>query len=286
MDRDMIQHPATRANLDRLRSYGTEVMPTARGELASGLVGPGRMPEPEAILARITAKLVATEATSAQAACALRGQTVLVTAGPTHEPIDPVRFLTNRSTGTMGYVLAAAAARRGARVILVSGPTALDVPEGVTRVDVTSAEAMHEAVMAHAPEANLVLMAAAVADYTPATVHDRKIKKDDKETDFVLHLRRTPDILHALGQRKREGQTLVGFALETDDAEANARRKLERKNLDWIALNSPLAEGEGFGTTTNRVTLIARAGTTEPLPLMPKAAVAEAMLDRMLAAAA
>jgi phosphopantothenoylcysteine decarboxylase/phosphopantothenate--cysteine ligase len=315
MDRDMYQHPATQANLDRLREMGYDVMPAAHGELASGLVGQGRMPEPEAIVERVATTIrasgdgaraasseeVSAEETSASggtpssaaasgdaAATAaalsdLDGVSVLVTAGPTQEPIDPVRMLTNPSTGTMGYALAEAAAERGGTVTLVSGPTHLSPPAGVTLVPVQTAEEMNDAVQARRDTADLVLMAAAVADYTPAHPSDTKRKKE--KDALALHLRRTPDILHTLGAHKRPGQVLVGFALETDDGPANARRKLERKNLDWIALNSPTEPGSGFGTGTNRVTLYGADGTTDPLPQMPKFDLAHALLDRVLAPA-
>ena len=280
MDHDMMLHPATQRNLATLRADGVDVIEPEHGELASGLVGTGRLPEPATLFDYVAAKL---EAAGAQAphSGTLAGQHVLVTAGPTHEPIDPVRFLTNGSTGTMGYALAAAAARRGADVTLVSGPTALPTPEGVQRVDVTSADEMHAAVQRHAA-ADLVVMAAAVADYTPAEPSDRKVKKGDG--DLTLRLRRTPDILAALGERKRDGQTLVGFALETHDGVEHARGKLERKNLDWVVLNHANEAGAGFGPDTNRVTILGRDGSVEELDRMPKAAVAEAILDRVVMA--
>lgn len=287
MDREMYRHPTTQDNLDRLREIGYEVMPAEHGELASGLVGPGRMPEPTAIRDRVAALLgdrdAASGAGDAPAAGTLNDRSVLVTAGPTHEPLDPVRVFTNRSTGTMGYALARAAAARGGRVTLVSGPTALSPPDGVDVVSVQTAAEMNEAVQARRDDADLVFMAAAVADYAPAETSSTKRKKDDE--DLVLHLRRTPDILKALGAHKRPGQVLVGFALETNDGLDNARRKLEDKNLDWIVLNNPTEEGAGFGPATNRVTILSREGTSEELPLMPKSAVAETLLDRVLASA-
>jgi phosphopantothenoylcysteine decarboxylase/phosphopantothenate--cysteine ligase len=282
MDRDMYRHAATQDNLDRLRDIGYEVMPAAHGELASGLVGQGRMPEPESILDR-AAELMGASAANAEADDRpFAGTEVLVTAGPTREPLDPVRVLTNPSTGTMGYELARAAAERGASVTLVTGPTTLDPPDGVEVVRVQTAEDMHEAVQARREAADYVFMAAAVADYTPADPSASKRKKTDE--DLVLHLRRTPDILKTLGEHKSPGQVLVGFALETDDALDNARRKLEAKNLDWIAVNNPTEEGAGFGPSTNRITLLRRDGTAEDLPLLPKTEVAEALLDRVGAA--
>ena len=273
MDHDMFHHPATQANLERLQSFGYALMTPGYGELASGLVGDGRMPEPEEILARVVDMLAANPSGP------LAGKHVLVTAGPTREPIDPVRVLTNPSTGSMGFAMAEAAARRGARVTLVSGPTTLDTPDGIDRVDVTTAAEMNAAVQAHR-DADLVIMAAAVADYTPRDPAASKIKKQD--SDLTIRLARTTDILATLGQDKAPGQTLVGFAMETDDGLANARRKLTSKNLDWIVLNKLNEDGAGFGTGTNRVTLIHHSGHTEDLPRMPKRDVAEALLDRIL----
>ncbi len=346
MDRDMYRHPATQSNLERLRALGYAVMPAEHGELASGLVGQGRLPEPESITEQIArmieernddaeepdspfdfdeldefsepagfddsaqgdtapdrsgvddpglsaphaeseASPPPDDASSAPPPAddnwptamqdSFSGLDVLVTAGPTQEPIDPVRVITNRSTGTMGYALARAAAERGANVTLVSGPTCLDTPPGVQRIDVTTTKEMHSAVLRHA-DADLVLMAAAVADYTPARMTPSKIKKSDKD-ELALRFRRTTDILKALGEQKRPYQQLVGFALETDDGIANARRKLEEKSLDWIVLNNPLEEGAGFGTTTNRVTLLHRDGYKEELPVLSKPEVANVLLD-------
>ena len=282
MDRDMYRHAATQDNLDRLRDLGYEVMPAVHGELASGLVGQGRMPEPAAILNRAAELMGASAASADTDGRSFAGTEVLVTAGPTREPLDPVRVLTNPSTGTMGYALAEAALNRGASVTLVTGPTTLDPPDGVEVVQVQTAEDMHEAVQARREAADYVFMAAAVADYTPADPSASKRKKTDE--DLVLHLRRTPDILKTLGEHKSPGQVLVGFALETDDALDNARRKLEAKNLDWIAVNNPTEEGAGFGPSTNRITLLRRDGTAEDLPLLPKTEVAEALLDRVGAA--
>ncbi|PSQ81264.1 MAG: bifunctional phosphopantothenoylcysteine decarboxylase/phosphopantothenate--cysteine ligase CoaBC [Bacteroidetes bacterium QS_1_63_11] len=283
MDRDMYRHAATQNNLEQLREIGYDVMPAEHGELASGLVGQGRMPEPNAILHRVAEKLNAADSTVDQTAhsdsAPLAGQGVLVTAGPTREPLDPVRVLTNPSTGTMGYALAEAAARRGASVTLVTGPTTLFPPSGVEVIEVQTAADMDEAVQARREDADFVFMAAAVADYTPIDPSSSKRKKDD---DLVLHLRRTPDILKRLGAHKQPDQVLVGFALETDDVLENARQKLNEKNLDWIAVNDPTEDGAGFGPT-NRVTLLRRDGPPEELPLMPKADVAEVLLDRVLA---
>lgn len=280
MDRDMYQHPATQDNLDRLREIGYAVLPAAHGELASGLVGQGRMPEPEAIVEHVAEQLREAERPPPHD---LAGVSVLVTAGPTQEPIDPVRMLTNPSTGTMGYALARAAAARGGTVTLVSGPTHLDPPDEVEVVRVQTADEMNEAVQARREAIDLALMAAAVADYTPVDPSDTKRKKDQDE--LALHLRRTPDILQTLGAHKRPGQVLVGFALETENGDANARRKRKRKNADWIVLNNPTEPGAGFGPDTNRVTLYGADGRVEPLPLASKPEVADAILDRVLASA-
>lgn len=300
MDHDMYIHPAVQDNLERLRGLGYAVMEADSGELASGLVGQGRMPEPEAILQRVVQAIDRREATppaasgdsaSAEAIPAppstappvLAGKTVLVTAGPTREPIDPVRVFTNRSTGTMGFALAAAAQALGGDVTLVAGPTALATPEGVARVDVETAAEMHAAVDARA-DADLVLMAAAVADYTPATVAEGKLKKN--EAGLTLHFERTVDILAALGQQKRPGQQLIGFALETDNGVAHARQKLQRKNLDWIALNRANEAGAGFGPGTNRITLLGADGSRTELATQPKPAIARALLLHVCTAGA
>jgi len=279
MDHDMFVHPATQRNLATLRADGVRVVEPEHGELASGLIGTGRLPEPETLVARIAEELKTIERRAeAQRTGLLAGKKVLVTAGPTREQIDPVRYLTNGSTGTMGYALAAAAAARGADVVLVSGPTDLDTPEGVERIDIVSADDLHASVQRHA-DADLVVMAAAVADYTPAAPTDRKVKKSDD--DLTLRLRQTPDVLAGLGAQKREGQVLVGFALETHDGLDHARDKLERKNLDWIVLNHANEDGSGFGPGTNRVTILGRDGSVEDLAQQPKREVAEAILDRV-----
>ncbi len=241
------------------------------GPLASGLVGLGRLPEPEDLVAEIDRWL-----SEKRSAGPMAGTSVLVTAGPTREAIDPVRFLSNGSTGTMGFEIADAAARRGASVTLLAGPVSLETPPRVTRVDIVTADDLLSAALANA-DADLVIAAAAVSDYAPADVSDQKMAKADG--DLSVRLRRTPDVLAALGERKRPGQTLVGFALETHDGEAHARAKLARKHLDWIALNSAAAPGEGFGTGTNRLTLLAADGRRVDIPTASKRAVAEALLD-------
>ncbi|MCH8031787.1 MAG: bifunctional phosphopantothenoylcysteine decarboxylase/phosphopantothenate--cysteine ligase CoaBC [Bacteroidetes bacterium] len=277
MDHYMWTHPATKANVDRLRSFGYTILDPERGELASGLIGVGRLPEPETIAAFVGEWLES----RTQVNRSLEGKKVLVTAGPTREAIDPVRFLSNGSTGTMGFALADAAARRGADVVLLAGPVDLPTPAGVDREDVVSADDLHRAALNHA-DADLVIAAAAVADYAPRhTAGRQKTKKADE--DLVLQLRRTPDVLAALGERKQNGQVLVGFALETQNGEANARGKLERKNLDWIVLNHANEAGAGFGTGTNRVVLLGADGSRHELPMMDKAAVAARLLDLITA---
>ena len=275
MDRDMYLHPATRANLDRLESFGHRIIPPETGELASGLIGTGRLPDPADIVTRIASELGLSNQKK------LQNKRVLVTAGPTRESIDPVRFISNHSTGAMGYAIAGAAQHLGADVILVSGPTGLPTPVGVTRIDVSSAAEMADAVFAHR-DADIVFMAAAVADYTPAEYSSSKVKKS--ESSLSIPLKRTTDILEELGKKKHSGQLLVGFALETDHALENALSKLSKKNLDWIVLNNPKEEGAGFGLSTNKVTLIQRNGNQEALPLMPKQELAEFLLDRVLQA--
>ena len=270
MDHDMYLHSAVKTNLRTLQDQGYEVLEPGFGELASGLVGVGRLPDIEEILERL-AELLPGE---------LRGKHALVTAGPTHEPIDPVRVVSNHSTGTMGFTLAKDLARRGARVTLVTGPTLLDTPDRVHRVDVLTSAEMLEAVQEHR-NADFVFMAAAVADYTPAEFHPSKIKKAADQ--LVIKLRRTTDILAELGKNRQEHQTLVGFAMETENDLTNARRKLAEKNLDWIVLNNLTEDGAGFGTGTNRVTLLGKDGSSYPLSVMPKEKVARALLDHILA---
>lgn len=265
MDLDMYAHPATQANLAALQAYGNTVLDSPAGPLASGLSGPGRMEEPEAILEKLQAFFGKNQHWA--------GRKVLLTAGPTREPLDPVRYISNHSTGKMGYALAQALAEAGAEVTLVSGPTALSLPHAaVKRIAVQSAQEMFDATEAVFADNEVVIFAAAVADYTPATVSDRKIKK--KEGDFSLELCKTTDIAATLGRRKHPGQVLVGFALETHDALAHARQKLVSKNLDLLVLNTLEDAGAGFGHDTNRITLLGRSGYEETFSLKPKKQVA------------
>jgi phosphopantothenoylcysteine decarboxylase/phosphopantothenate--cysteine ligase len=272
MDCDMFEHPALQAHLATLRSRGAVLVAPDVGPLASGLVGRGRLAELPAILAAVEGVL--------RPRRDLDGQLVLVTAGPTREPLDPVRYLSNRSSGKMGYAVAAAAAARGARVVLVSGPTALATPPGADRVDVETAQEMHDAVLATLPQTTVVIKAAAVADYRPKAVQPRKIKKS--EAAATLSLEPTPDILAEVGRRKGR-RILVGFAAETDDLVANARQKLARKGLDLVVANDVTAPGAGFDADTNVVTLIGADGEAEALPRLSKREVADRILDRVVA---
>ena len=269
MDCDMFCHVATQENLAKLRERGVVVLESPEGELASGLMGKGRMMEPEQIVEAID-NLLSSKQT-------LSGKRVMVTAGATIEAIDPVRYISNHSTGKMGYAIADALAKRGAEVVLVSGKTALATPQGVRRVDVLSAEDMYEASVAEFENADCAVMCAAVADYTPVVVSDSKIKKNDDS--FSLELRKTKDIARELGKVKG-ARKLVGFALETDNEQVNAEKKLAEKNLDMIVLNSLRDEGAGFGHDTNKVTFIDSASRTE-LPLASKVEVAERIADRI-----
>ena len=271
MDLDMYAHPATQENLRALAARGVKIVEPGEGELASGLTGKGRMAEPEEIAAYLNA-LFAPETASP-----LRGRRFVVTAGATIEPIDPVRFLSNHSTGKMGYAIAGELARRGAETVLVSGRTALPTPAGVERRDVLSADEMFDAAVEAFAHADGAVMCAAVADYTPAEVATTKIKKNDDE--LTLRLRRTRDIAACLGQQKGS-RLLVGFALETDREEENAAVKLAKKNLDFVVLNSLRDPGAGFRGDTNKVTFIDRRGR-EALPLLSKAEVAARIVDKI-----
>ena len=270
MDLDMYAHEATQQNLRTLARRGVRIVEPGTGELASGLSGKGRMAEPEEIASFVNELLDGGRKT-------LAGKRMIVTAGATIEAIDPVRFISNHSSGKMGYAIAGELAARGAEVTLVSGRTALPVPPGVKRVDVLSADEMYEATVGAFDTADGAVMCAAVADYTPESVSQTKIKKGDGE--MYIRLRRTRDIAAELGARKGN-RLLVGFALETDDEEVHAQSKLEKKNFDFIVLNSLRDAGAGFRGDTNKVTLIDRAGSEE-LPLMSKREVAARIVDRI-----
>ena len=269
MDEDMWHHPSTKANLERLQSYGCLQLPVNYGELASGLTGEGRMAEPEEIVFYLEEYF----ATSAQ----LKGRKALVTAGPTYEAIDPVRFIGNHSSGKMGYALAQELSKRGAEVTLITGPVGgTQKINGVDLVRVTSAEEMYRACVKE-NNYDIAVMAAAVADYTPSVVSDQKIKK--AENELVLSLKKTRDILGALGKAKSDRQVLVGFALEPNNEQANALKKLNEKNADLIVLNSLNDEGAGFGHDTNKVTLYFKSGAKRQIGLKPKTELARDIVD-------
>lgn len=273
MDLDMFAHPSTRRNLDLLRSYGNHIIEPAEGELASHLVGKGRMEEPERII-EVLERFFSRQQD-------LDGRHILITAGPTYEKIDPVRFIGNYSSGKMGYALAEACARRGAEVTLVSGPVTLQtVHPRIRRINVESAEQMYQTAKAAFGQADAGILCAAVADFTPETVADRKIKRE--KDDLVLRLKPTHDIAAALGRLKQPHQRLVGFALETNDEVLHAQDKLQRKNLDFIVLNSLNDPGAGFRCDTNKITLIDRQQAMS-CPLKSKAEVAEDIVDKLAA---
>ena len=270
MDLDMYAHPSTRHNLELLRSYGNHIIEPATGELASHLTGKGRMEEPEQIVAVLDRFFDRPQP--------LAGKRVLVTAGPTYEKIDPVRFIGNYSSGKMGFALAEACAEAGAEVTLVAGPVSLTTSHAsIHRVDVESAVEMYQAAVDAYDRADAAIMCAAVADYAPETVSDVKLKRSGEER--VLRLKPNPDIAAELGRRKRPGQCLVGFALETNDEESNARLKMEKKNLDFIVLNSLRDAGAGFRCDTNKVTVIGREGEPVEIPCKLKTEVAADIVD-------
>lgn len=274
MDLDMWHHPATRRNLALLESAGAHIIPVGHGELASGLIGDGRMAEPEDIVTYVTSFF--------QHKQDLVGKKALVTAGPTHEPIDPVRFIGNHSSGKMGIAIAENLAERGAEVRLVLGPTPLRPKHShIQTIAVQSAQDMYEACQVHFPEADYVVLAAAVADYKVKTYSDLKIKK--KEGEMTLELAKTIDIASTLSTQKRPGQIVVGFALETNDAVANARLKLERKGFDFIVLNSMQDAGAGFGHDTNKISILFPQERSIDYPLKSKKAVASDIVDQIAA---
>jgi len=275
MDEDMWLHPATHSNLNRIRSYGNIIIPVGHGELASGLVGAGRMAEPEEIIDFLSEFFVA------RSRRALSGVKAVVTAGPTYERLDPVRFIGNFSTGKMGIALAEALAEQGASVTLVLGPTHLgSYHPNITLKRVENSDEMYrEADLAFA-DAEIGILSAAVADFRPETVAENKIKKGSDT--LSLSLIRTKDILAALGAKKKAGQYLAGFALETENELVNARKKLESKNADMIVLNSLNDEGAGFGHDTNKVTLLTASGVSKTLPMLTKKEVAQAIINHIL----
>ncbi len=271
MNSKMYLNPITQENIKKLISRGFVIMQPGEGELACNTEGPGRLPDPVDIAEQAFHLLKNKD---------LKGLKILVTAGPTIEPIDPVRYITNRSSGKMGYSIAHKAAMRGAEVTLISGPTNIKPPLGVSLIKINTAEEMKEALFAHRAEMDVIIKAAAVADYRPALSADQKIKKSEK--DISINLVRNPDILFELGKsRSKPGQILVGFAAETENMLTNAREKLIRKNLDMIVVNDVTAKDAGFDVDTNRVTFILRDGSAHELPLLTKDEVADALLDRV-----
>lgn len=272
MDLDMFAHPSTQKNLQTLKSYGNRIIEPASGELASHLVGKGRMEEPENII-RVLEEFFASQAD-------LSGKKILITAGPTYERIDPVRYIGNYSSGKMGFALAEECAARGANVILIAGPVQQEVHHiNIHRINVESASEMHHAAVQHYPETDAGILCAAVADFTPETTANQKVKRG--EDDLVLRLKPTDDIAATLGKMKKDGQLLVGFALETNNEQDNAADKLKRKNFDFIVLNSLNDSGAGFRYDTNKVTIIDRLGHTA-YELKPKKEVAKDIIDKLV----
>ena len=272
MDLDMYKHPSTKENISKLESFGNTIIYPESGELASGLEGEGRLAEPEHILSFLSNDIKSKKP--------LFGKRFLISAGPTHEPLDPVRFLGNRSTGRMGYALAQRAFELGADVTLVSGPVSLELPNaGIKRIMITSAEDMFGAMTEHYDSVDVVIMAAAVADYTPMEVSDIKIKK--AEDDLKIPLKRTKDILAYLGENKKS-QTLVGFALETNNEVENAKKKITKKKLDFIVLNSLKDKGAGFAHNTNKISIIGKDNNVIDFELKSKLEVADDILQHLI----
>lgn len=271
MNTKMYENPILQDNLNKLRRFGYEIIEPASGHLACGTSGAGKMPSEEVLVSYIE-RCISKEKD-------LEGKHVMVTAGPTVEAIDPVRYISNHSSGRMGYAIAKAAMLRGAKVTLISGPSSLEPPMFVDVIKIQSAADMYEAVMAHKDEQDIIIKAAAVADYTPAEVSDEKVKK--KDDDMAIRLTRTRDILKALGENRKEGQFLCGFSMETQNMLENSRVKLKKKNIDMIVANNLKEKGAGFGTETNVVTFITEKEEAE-LPIMSKDEVADQLLDFIL----
>ncbi|MCQ2250667.1 MAG: bifunctional phosphopantothenoylcysteine decarboxylase/phosphopantothenate--cysteine ligase CoaBC [Bacteroidales bacterium] len=282
MDLDMYSNVATQTNIQTLRQRGFLVVEAGEGELASGLSGKGRMAEPEEIFEAACSFLLNTPTSGKENPdAALKGRSIMITAGPTREKIDPVRFITNHSTGKMGYAIAEELASRGASVTLISGPVQIKAKHPNIKVlDVVSAQDMYNACMENFPKCDAAVMSAAVADFTPATKADQKIKKTGD--DMTLHLSATKDIAKALGQMKTDRQVFVGFALETQNEMANAQKKLESKNFDFIVLNSLNDKGAGFGHDTNKITIVSRMDGTVDFALKPKTEVASDIADQIV----
>ena len=273
MDEDMWNHPATKENLRKLESFGNNIIPVEKGDLASGLYGEGRMAEPEQILAYISSNFFLTRP--------LAGKKAVITAGPTYEPIDPVRFIGNNSSGKMGIAIAKELEQRGAEVTLIIGPTQIDISEnGISLVKVKTADEMYTAVTDRFAESDITIMAAAVADYTPVAPAPEKIKKQAEH--LTVELVRTKDILKSLGEKKSKGQILVGFALETTNEKQYAMDKLQKKNADMIVLNSLNDTGAGFGYDTNKITIFEKGGQEFNFATKSKKAVAKDIIDTII----
>jgi len=274
MDLDMYQHKSTKDNLYKLKSYGNIIFESASGELASGLSGQGRMQEPEDLLAALEQFFTKDQK--------LKGKKVLITAGPTHEPIDPVRFIGNHSSGKMGYAIAATFKNAGADVTLITGPTNIDKPVGLANIiEVTSAEEMYAAADKHFAKTDIAVLSAAVADYRAATQATEKIKKTDDSNEMMLKLVKTPDIAKSLGAKKKAHQQIIGFALETENEESNAKKKLQNKNFDLIVLNSLRNEKSAFGYDTNQVKIFDKNGLKYESALLPKSEIAQIILEQI-----
>ena len=269
MDLDMYQHPTTQANMDRLRSFGNQIIEPQSGFLASGLEGKGRMEEPENIVAYLDNYFEEKD---------LQGKRIMITAGPTYEKIDPVRFIGNYSSGKMGFALAEECARRGAEVTLIAGPVSMMCSPNIRRIDVESCEEMYQAATMHFPDMDAAILCAAVADFRPENIATEKIKRE--KDDLVIRLKPTHDIAAQLGKMKQPGQLLVGFALETNDEEANAQKKLQKKNLDFIVLNSLQRKGTCFQSDDNQISILSANGQTD-FGKKPKTEVAKDIVDEL-----
>jgi phosphopantothenoylcysteine decarboxylase/phosphopantothenate--cysteine ligase len=282
MDLDMYQHPTTQQNMERLRSFGNYIIEPQSGFLASGLEGKGRMEEPERIIEFMSKELeqgTTADCTDCKKSSSLKGKKVLITAGPTYEKIDPVRFIGNYSSGKMGFALAEECARRGAEVTLIAGPVSVQCSSNIQRINVESCQEMYDATTNVFPQCDAAILCAAVADYRPEHVAEQKIKREDPQASTLdIHLVANPDIAAKLGQMKRNGQVLAGFALETNDEQANAQKKLEKKNLDFIVLNSLQNKGTCFRSDENQISIINRNGQLD-FEKKPKQQVAIDIID-------
>ncbi|MDR0430473.1 MAG: bifunctional phosphopantothenoylcysteine decarboxylase/phosphopantothenate--cysteine ligase CoaBC [Tannerellaceae bacterium] len=275
MDLDMLAHPATQRNLDKLRSFGNNIIEPAEGELASHLIGKGRMEEPDVIINRLEEFFESLQNN-------LQKKKILITAGPTYEKIDPVRFIGNYSSGRMGFALAEVCAHKGAEVLLIAGPVSLTISHpNIKRINIESADEMYQVAVSLFPKVDAAILCAAVSDYRPETISQEKIKKESKN-EMMLHLVPNKDIAASLGAMKRDNQTLVGFALETNNELAHAKSKLTRKNLDFIVLNSLNEQGAGFRVDTNKISIVDNEGNVTNYPLKDKKAVALDIVNKLI----